>query len=111
MCVSKHREYHTYIGWHNDVQILVGSHGVGAGGASCYFEELIQVGTRSMRFRIHPLALTMVLLLLLLLGVTTLIRAGTAGSFTPKIREVCSFEALLLQAVFTNECTTSCRAE
>lgn len=40
----KHREYHTYTGWHNGQLILFGSHGVGAGGASCYFEELIQAG-------------------------------------------------------------------
>jgi len=61
--VSMNREYHTYVGTYEGVELAVMSHGIGAGGASCAFEELIQA------------------------GVTTIIRAGTAGSFDPRYRE------------------------
>jgi len=61
--VSANREYHTYVGTWNGVRLTVCSHGIGGGGASCAFEELIQA------------------------GVTTIIRAGTAGSFDPRFKE------------------------
>ncbi len=67
--VGANREYHTYIGtWKGNVSIIgypfkhvnmnnrkilgasiaVASHGVGAGGASCCFEELIQAGVTTI---------------------------------------------------------------
>ncbi|KAF2074523.1 hypothetical protein CYY_004150 [Polysphondylium violaceum] len=61
--VSAVREYHCYRGMWDDTELLVMSHGIGGGGASVCFEELIQA------------------------GVTTIIRAGTAGSFDPRYRE------------------------
>eukprot|EP01113_Clastostelium_recurvatum_P006399 TRINITY_DN1288_c0_g1_i2.p2 TRINITY_DN1288_c0_g1~~TRINITY_DN1288_c0_g1_i2.p2 ORF type:complete len:266 (-),score=82.14 TRINITY_DN1288_c0_g1_i2:3-800(-) len=61
--LAMNREYHTYVGTYEGVELAVMSHGIGAGGASCAFEELIQA------------------------GVTTIIRAGTAGSFDPRYRE------------------------
>eukprot|EP01112_Ceratiomyxa_fruticulosa_P012618 TRINITY_DN3503_c0_g1_i1.p1 TRINITY_DN3503_c0_g1~~TRINITY_DN3503_c0_g1_i1.p1 ORF type:complete len:266 (+),score=67.06 TRINITY_DN3503_c0_g1_i1:167-964(+) len=61
--LAMNREYHTYVGKYDGVELAVMSHGIGAGGASCAFEELIQA------------------------GVTTIIRAGTAGSFDPRFRE------------------------
>jgi uridine phosphorylase len=61
--VSANREYHTYVGSWKGVRITVCSHGIGGGGASCAFEELIQA------------------------GVTTIIRAGTAGSLDERFRE------------------------
>ncbi|KYQ90106.1 uridine phosphorylase [Tieghemostelium lacteum] len=61
--VSAVREYHCYRGLWKDVELLVMSHGIGGGGASVCFEELIQA------------------------GVTTIIRAGTAGSFDPRYKE------------------------
>ncbi|GAM28144.1 hypothetical protein SAMD00019534_113200 [Acytostelium subglobosum LB1] len=57
------REYHCYQGTWKDIELIVMSHGIGGGGASVCFEELIQA------------------------GVTTIIRAGTAGSFDPRYRE------------------------
>lgn len=42
--MGKNREYHTYIGKWNGVPLTVCSHGIGGGGASCAFEELIQAG-------------------------------------------------------------------
>ncbi|EGC34529.1 uridine phosphorylase [Dictyostelium purpureum] len=57
------REYHCYKGMWKDTEMLVMSHGIGGGGASVCFEELIQA------------------------GITTIIRAGTAGSFDPRYRE------------------------
>jgi len=62
-CVGMNREYHTYVGTWNGVPLTVCSHGIGGGGASCAFEELIQAGA------------------------TTIIRAGTAGSFDPRFKE------------------------
>lgn len=59
--IGQNREYHTYSGIWNDVEIGVISHGVGAPGAAVCFEELIQG------------------------GVEALIRVGTAGSYQDKI--------------------------
>jgi len=61
--VACNREYHTYVGTWKNIKVAVSSHGVGGGGASCLFEELIQA------------------------GVTTIIRAGTAGSFDERFKE------------------------
>jgi len=61
--VGENREYHTYVGVWKGKSVAVASHGVGGGGASCCFEELIQA------------------------GVTTIIRAGTAGSFDSRFKE------------------------
>jgi uridine phosphorylase len=61
--VSQTREYHTYSGTWKGVPVVVSSHGVGAGGASVCFEELIKA------------------------GVQTMIRAGTCGSFRSEFRE------------------------
>ncbi|KAA8752512.1 nucleoside phosphorylase [Paenibacillus sp. UASWS1643] len=52
------REYRTFVGLYKGVQMAVVSHGVGSPGAAVCFEELIRA------------------------GVTTLIRVGTAGSYT-----------------------------
>ncbi len=61
--LSQVREYHCFAGDWGGTRVLVASHGVGGGGASICFEELIQAGVR------------------------TLIRAGTCGSFQPTYRE------------------------
>lgn len=60
--VGRHREYWSYAGSWQGVDLTVTSHGVGAGGAAVAFEELIHGGAR------------------------TIIRLGTAGSFLPGIR-------------------------
>ncbi|MBH5317054.1 nucleoside phosphorylase [Paenibacillus sp. GSMTC-2017] len=52
------REYRTFVGEYNGVKLAVVSHGVGCPGAAVCFEELIKG------------------------GVTTLIRVGTAGSYS-----------------------------
>ncbi|MGF9700216.1 nucleoside phosphorylase [Paenibacillus sp. MABNR03] len=52
------REYRTFVGLYEGVEMAVVSHGVGSPGAAVCFEELIRA------------------------GVTTLIRVGTAGSYT-----------------------------
>ncbi|MCM3784653.1 nucleoside phosphorylase [Neobacillus mesonae] len=52
------REYRTFVGEYQGVRLAVVSHGVGCPGAAVCFEELIRA------------------------GVTTLIRVGTAGSYT-----------------------------
>jgi uridine phosphorylase len=52
------REYRTFVGEINGVRIAVVSHGVGSAGAAICFEELIRAGA------------------------TTLIRVGTAGSYS-----------------------------
>ncbi|MFF2887052.1 nucleoside phosphorylase [Paenibacillus sp. NPDC057967] len=52
------REYRTFVGEYNGVKLAVVSHGVGSPGAAVCFEELIRG------------------------GVTTLIRVGTAGSYS-----------------------------
>nr|WP_145405606.1 nucleoside phosphorylase [Paenibacillus xylanexedens] len=52
------REYRTFVGTFEGAQLAVVSHGVGSPGAAVCFEELIRA------------------------GVTTLIRVGTAGSYT-----------------------------
>lgn len=46
--VGANREYHTYVGTWKGASIAVASHGVGAGGASCCFEELIQAGVTTI---------------------------------------------------------------
>jgi len=61
--LSANREYHTYVGTWKGARVGVASHGIGGGGASCCFEELIQAGA------------------------TTIIRAGTAGSFDERFKE------------------------
>ncbi len=55
--VAKNREYHSYLGTFEGSQILVTSHGVGSAGAAICFQELCDI------------------------GVTTMIRLGTAGGF------------------------------
>lgn len=61
--VGSNREYQTFTGTVQGCPVTVSSHGVGAGGASVCFEELIQAGAR------------------------TLIRLGTCGSLRPDARE------------------------
>lgn len=61
--VGSNREYLTFTGLVQGLPVTVSSHGVGAGGASICFEELIQAGAR------------------------TLIRLGTSGSLRPECRE------------------------
>jgi len=61
--LSANREYHTYRGTWKGAPLTIASHGIGGGGASCCFEELIQAGA------------------------TTIIRAGTAGSFDERFKE------------------------
>lgn len=56
--LAMNREYHSYVGKWNGVDLAVVSHGVGASGAAVCFEELIQAGAK------------------------TIIRVGTAGSYT-----------------------------
>lgn len=53
--LAKNREYHSFIGKYKGVDVLAVSHGVGAAGATICFQELMDV------------------------GVKTLIRVGTAG--------------------------------
>jgi len=62
-CVGNNREFVTYTGNYKGVEVTVASHGVGGGGASMAFEELIQGGAK------------------------VLIRAGTCGSFIPEYKE------------------------
>ncbi|MVO90121.1 purine-nucleoside phosphorylase [Streptomyces sp. p1417] len=59
--VSYHREYRTFTGIWHDLPVVVSSHGVGAPGALCLFQELAEA------------------------GVTHLIRLGTAGAIRPGI--------------------------
>jgi len=61
--VAANREYHTYTGKYKGKRVTVASHGVGGGGASMCFEELIKAGAK------------------------VLIRAGTCGSFQPTLKE------------------------
>lgn len=46
--LAKNREYHSYIGRYNNEDIVVMSHGVGASGATIGFQELIDVGVRTI---------------------------------------------------------------
>jgi len=62
-CVASNREYHTYTGKYKGKRVTVASHGVGGGGASMCFEELIQAGAK------------------------VIIRAGTCGSLQPQLKE------------------------
>jgi uridine phosphorylase len=61
--VGSYREYRTFTGTFEGAPITIASHGVGGGGASICFDELIQG------------------------GVKTLIRAGTCGAMRPGIRD------------------------
>lgn len=61
--VGSNREYQTFTGSVQGLPVTVSSHGVGAGGASICFEELIQAGAR------------------------TLVRLGTCGSLRTDLRE------------------------
>lgn len=60
--VGRYREYWSYAGSWQGVDLTVTSHGVGGAGAAIAFEELIHGGAK------------------------TIIRLGTAGSFLPQIR-------------------------
>jgi uridine phosphorylase len=60
--LAQNREYHTYSGSWNGKQVAVVSHGVGAPGAAVCFEELIMGGVQSI------------------------IRVGTAGSYQKEIK-------------------------
>eukprot|EP01121_Diplochlamys_sp_Union-15-3_P015425 TRINITY_DN5095_c0_g1_i2.p1 TRINITY_DN5095_c0_g1~~TRINITY_DN5095_c0_g1_i2.p1 ORF type:complete len:259 (+),score=36.90 TRINITY_DN5095_c0_g1_i2:68-844(+) len=62
-CVAKCREFYTYTGTYKGKKVTVASHGIGGGGASMCFEELIKAGVR------------------------VIIRAGTCGSIQPEYRE------------------------
>jgi len=62
-CVGNNREYITYTGTYKGVKVSVASHGVGGGGASMAFEELINCGAK------------------------VIIRAGTCGSYLTQYRE------------------------
>ncbi|WP_197276334.1 nucleoside phosphorylase [Bacillus sp. JCM 19034] len=59
--LARNREYHSYVGKYNGEEIAVISHGVGGPGAAVCFEELIMG------------------------GVETIIRIGTAGSYRKEI--------------------------
>lgn len=61
--VANNREYYTISGTYKGVPVTVSSHGVGGGGASMQFHELIDAGAK------------------------VIIRAGTCGSFQPHLRE------------------------
>jgi len=61
--IAANREYHTYTGKYKGKRVSVASHGVGGGGASMCFEELIKAGAK------------------------VLLRAGTCGSIQPELRE------------------------
>jgi len=56
--LKKNREYHSYLGQYQKKNVLVMSHGVGSAGAAICFQELINVGAK------------------------TIIRIGTAGGLT-----------------------------
>lgn len=60
--VGRYREYWSYAGSWQGIELTVTSHGVGGAGAAVAFEELIHGGAR------------------------TIVRLGTAGSFLPEIR-------------------------
>uniref|UniRef100_A0A6B2LH43 Nucleoside phosphorylase domain-containing protein n=1 Tax=Arcella intermedia TaxID=1963864 RepID=A0A6B2LH43_9EUKA len=63
VCIGQNREYITYNGTYKGVPVTIASHGVGGGGASMAFEELITAGGKIF------------------------IRAGTCGSLDPDYRE------------------------
>ncbi|MBL7716969.1 MAG: nucleoside phosphorylase [Bdellovibrionales bacterium] len=46
--LAKNREYHSFIGEYDGKEVMVVSHGVGAPGAAICFQELIDVGVKSM---------------------------------------------------------------
>jgi len=61
--VGDNREYYTVSGKYKGVPVSLASHGVGGGGASMAFQELMDAGAK------------------------IIIRAGTCGSFQPHVRE------------------------
>jgi uridine phosphorylase len=61
--VADNREYYTVSGVYKGVPVTLSSHGVGGGGASMCFHELMDAGAK------------------------VIIRAGTCGSFQPHLRE------------------------
>jgi uridine phosphorylase len=61
--IAKNREYYTFVGTYKGKKITVTSHGVGGGGASVCFEELIQAGAK------------------------VILRAGTCGSLNANFRD------------------------
>lgn len=46
--LAQNREYHSYLGQYNGKDVMVVSHGVGAPGAAICFQELIDVGVKSI---------------------------------------------------------------
>jgi len=46
--LAKNREYHSYLGRHQGVDVMVVSHGVGAPGATICFQEMIDVGVKTI---------------------------------------------------------------
>ncbi|MEN9722079.1 MAG: hypothetical protein RJB38_65 [Pseudomonadota bacterium] len=46
--LAKNREYHSFIGKYRGVEVMAVSHGVGAPGATICFQELMDVGVRSV---------------------------------------------------------------
>ena len=46
--LAKNREYHSYLGRHQGVDVLIMSHGVGAPGATICFQEMMDVGVKSI---------------------------------------------------------------
>jgi uridine phosphorylase len=46
--LAKNREYHSYLGRHQGVDVMVMSHGVGAPGATICFQEMMDVGVKSI---------------------------------------------------------------
>lgn len=61
--LARRREFHSYLGKWNGVPLVVSSHGVGAPGAQCLFEELAEGGVR------------------------TFVRLGTTGALQPGIAD------------------------
>lgn len=61
MPIAKNREYHSYSGTYNGKKVTVVSHGIGAAGAACCFEELCRGGAKFI------------------------VRAGTAGGVQPNV--------------------------
>lgn len=81
--VGANREYHTYIGTWKGQKLAVASHGVGGGGASCCFEELIQAGVTTIIRAGNQLIDGDNIML----ERTLMLFLGTAGSFDPRFKE------------------------
>lgn len=47
-CIAKNREYHSYLGTYQGTPIQITSHGVGAAGAAICFQELIDIGAKTI---------------------------------------------------------------